>query len=83
MTVAGESNCEGACGVGEIAWLKLDGLDSCCCGAGENNLDLDSAIIALISSLKLFIIACKAFIVTGDSTAATWFVDILLNDRMA
>ena len=80
VTVAGESDCGGACGVG--------GLDSCC-GAGEDGLDLDSAIllfilssIALISSLKLFIIACRAPIVTGDSAAAAWFVYILLNDRM-
>ena len=69
MTIEGESDCGGACGVG--------GLDSYCCGAGEDDLDLDSAIllfilsfIALISSLKLFIIACRAPIVTSDSAAA-------------
>ena len=55
MTVADESDCEGACDVG--------GLDSCC-GVGEDNLDLNSAIMALISSLKLSIIACRAPIVT-------------------
>ena len=54
-----------------VAWFELDELD--CCGAGEDNLDLDSTIIALISSLKLFIIAYRTFIVTGDSAAATWF----------
>ena len=74
VTVADKSNCEGACGVGEIA---------------ENGLALDSAIllfilffIALISSLKLFIIACKTLIVTNNSTVATWFVGILLNNRI-
>ena len=61
MTVAGESDCGGA-------WFELGGLG--CCGAGEDDLDLDSAIIALISSLKLFIIACRAPIVTGDSAVA-------------
>ena len=71
MTVADESNCEGACDVDEIAWFELGGLDSCCCGAGENNLDLDSTIIALILSLKLFIIAYRALIVTNNSTTAT------------
>ena len=73
VTIADESNCEEACGVGE--------LDSCCCEAVENNLDLNSIIIALISSLKLFIIACRAPIVTNASAAATWFVG-MLNDRM-
>ena len=57
MTVEGGSDCGGAYGVGGIA---------------EDDLDLDSAIllfilssIALISSLKLFIIAYRALIVTG------------------
>ena len=54
-----------------VTWFELDGLDSCC-GVGEDSLDLDSAIllfilffIALILSLKLFIIACRALIVTN------------------
>ena len=57
MTITGESDCGGACGVGGIA---------------EDDLDLDSvtllfilSLIALISSLKLFIIAYKALIVSG------------------
>ena len=63
MTIVGESNCEGTCDVGEIA---------------ENNLALDSIIllfilfsIALILSLKLFIIAYNTLIVTSNSTIAT------------
>ena len=70
MTIADKSNCEETYGVDE--------LDSCCCEAGENNLDLDSTIllfilfiIALISSLKLFIIAYRTLIVTDNSTVAT------------
>ena len=58
-----------------MAWFELDGLDYC--GVDENDLDLDSTIllfilsfIALISSLKLFIIAYRALIVTGDSAVA-------------
>ena len=65
VIVADKSNCEGACDVGEIA---------------ENNLNLDSAIllfilffIALILSLKLFIIAYRVLIVTGNSAIAAWF----------
>ena len=97
MTVADKSNC-GVYGVDNliisgvditicwvadwVTWFELDRLDSCYCEAGENNLDLDSAIIALISSLKLFIIACRALIVTDDSAVAAWFIDILLNNRM-
>ena len=56
VIIADESNCEGA-------WFELNKLDYC--EADENNLDLNSTIIALISSLKLFIIAYRAFIVTG------------------
>ena len=72
VTVAGESNCGGACDVGGIA---------------EDGLALDSVIllfilsfIALISSLKLFTIACRAFIVTD--IPAVWVVD-MLNNRNA
>ena len=68
MTVAGESDCGGACGVGE--------LDSCC-GADEDGLDLFPSslvvslfVIACISRLKSSIIACRAPIVTGDSAVA-------------
>ena len=58
--------------------------------ADEDNLDLDFPsslvvslfVIAYISRLKLFIIAYKALIVIGDSAIATWFVDILLNNRI-
>ena len=87
VTVADGSNCAG--GVDD---LTASGVD-------EDGLDLNSAILlfisfissfmALISSLKLSIIACSAPIVTGASAAA-WFVGILLrlvgislNDRMA
>ena len=70
MIVVGKFNYGGAYDVGE--------LDSCYCGVGEDDLDLDSAIllfilfsIALISSLKLFINACRALIVTGVSATAT------------
>ena len=59
VTIVDESNCEGTCDVDE--------LNSCYCGVGEDNLDLNSTIIALISSLKLFIIAYRAFIVTNIS----------------
>ena len=61
-----------------MTWFELDELG--CCGAGEDNLDLDSAIllfilffIALISILKLFlklfIIAYRTFIVIDISAA--------------
>ena len=63
MIVIDKSNCEGAYDVDEIA---------------KNNLTLDSAIllfilfsIALISNLKLFIIAYKVLIVTNNSIATT------------
>ena len=60
-----------------VNWFKLNKLDSYC-EVDENNLDLNSTIllfilffIALISSLKLFIIAYKVLIVTNNSTVAT------------
>ena len=63
MTVAGESNCGGACGVGGIAedGLALD---------IPSSLVVSLFVIACISRLKSSIIACRAFIVTGDSAAA-------------
>ena len=80
VTIAGESNCEGACDVDE--------LDSCC-GVDKDNLDLFSSslvislfVIVYISGLKLFIIAYRALIVIDNSIIATWFVDILLNNRI-
>ena len=58
-----------------MTWFELNELNSYC-EAGENGLDLNSVIllfilffIALILSLKLFIIAYRALIVTGDSIA--------------
>ena len=50
MTVEGESNCEGACGVGEIAedGLALD---------ISSSLVVSLFVIVYISRLKLFIIA--------------------------
>ena len=68
MIAIGESDCGG--GVDDLIASGVSGLDSCCCGAGEDDLDLDSANIALILSLKLFIIACRALIVTGVSAVA-------------
>ena len=80
VTIADKFNCGGACGVDEL---------NSCCGADEDDLDLFSSslvvslfVIVYISRLKLFIIACRALIVIGDSTIATWFVDILLNNRI-
>ena len=56
MIIADKSNCGEACDINEIA---------------ENNLALDSTIITLISSLKLFIIACRTLIVTDVFVIAT------------
>ena len=58
VIIADKSNCGEACDINEIA---------------ENNLALDSTIITLISSLKLFIIACRTLIVTDVFVIATWF----------
>ena len=52
-----------------MTWFELNRLDYY--EVDKNNLDLNSVIIALISSLKLFIIAYKASIVTSNSTIAT------------
>ena len=63
-----------------MTWFELNKLNSYYYEVDKNNLDLDSAIllfilfsIALILSLKLFIIAYRVPIVTNNSTTATWF----------
>ena len=84
----------GACGVdGTACWVDEiddDGLDLTAITLSSLVLSLSiiAFISALISSLKLFIIACRAAIVTGIS--AVWVIGILLrligislNDRMA
>ena len=75
VTVEGGSNCGGG-GVNDL--IDGDGLALNI----PSSLVVSLFVIAYISRLKLFIIACRALIVTGVSAAAAWFVDILLNNRI-